>query len=100
MFDFSSQSSPHANMAIRKLCEELNDCNGYDPTHNINDTVVELRSMDATDLQLLNVKLAYNNIINYPIWQPVKYDGHFFTMDAEVLLKNGHIDDDVSIMWV
>ena len=40
--------------------------------------VENLRHVDATELQLLNVGLAYNNQSNFPIWAPIKHDGVFF----------------------
>ena len=89
MFDFSSQSSSHANMAVELLLESSvpeNDVpRSAEPEkpkiENMEQIVEDLRSVDGTKLHLLNVLYQYNNIVNYPIWAPMKYDGEFFTHD-------------------
>ena len=90
MFDFSSQSSPHANMAIRKLCDASADCT-RESDESAEDTFEKLRTADATNLQINTVAFAYNNIPDFPIWSPVKFDGEFFKSDAEEMLKTGQI---------
>lgn len=86
-FDVSTQESNYANTYINDLTLELLGSSSSNPDENVD----LLRGLSLADVFYGDVRLFFSGRPNNPYWLPIKYDGTFYTEDAEKKRDEGRV---------